>query len=295
MSNDLSSEGTTRRELLTGSLAVLAGMSLGGVASAADEGGLYHITNGRLKQGVCLWSCGMDLETCCKAAVQIGIGGIDLVDVKDWPTLKKYGLVCPIANSHSIGKGLNRTENHDECLAAVRKGIDDCAAAGFPSVITFSGNRAGMDDETGLKNCTTALKKIVGYAEEKKVTICMELLNSKHDHGDYMCDHSEWGCRLVDAVGSERFRLLYDIYHMQLDEGDVINTIRKYGADHFGHYHTAGAPGRQDLDADQELNYPAIMRAIIATGYKGFVSHEFTPKGADKAKALAEAARVCDQ
>ncbi len=281
----------SRRGFLGGGLAVAAA----GAAAAQGQGEeVYKITNGRVMQGVCQWSAGIGpIEKLCEVANQIGLKGIDLVGKKDWPVLKAHGLVCSMIGSHSIGKGFNRVENHEECIRAVRQGIDDAAEAGFPNVICFSGNRAGLDDETGLKNCAEGLKKIVGYAEEKKITLCMELLNSKRNHKDYQCDRTAWGARLVDAVGSERFRLLYDIYHMQIDEGDVIATIKESAAKYFGHVHTAGVPGRNDIDDSQELYYPAIMKALVGTGYKGFVSHEFSAKG-DKIKALSTAARICD-
>ncbi|MBI5834032.1 MAG: TIM barrel protein [Armatimonadetes bacterium] len=278
----------TRRGFLGGTvLAAAATASLG----QTEE--LYKITNGRVTQGVCQWSAGMPLDQLITVAKQIGLKGIDLVGKGDWQKLRDNGLVCSMVSSHGIGKGFNRIENHAECIKAVRGGIDDAAAVGFPNVICFSGNRAGLDDETGLKNCAEGLKQIVGYAEEKKITLCMELLNSKRNHKDYQCDRTAWGARLVDAVGSERFRLLYDIYHMQIDEGDVIDTIRQYAKKYFGHVHTAGVPGRNDIDESQELYYPAIMKALVGTGYTGFVSHEFMARG-DKVKALAKAAQICD-
>jgi hydroxypyruvate isomerase len=191
-----------------------------------------------------------------------------------------------------IARGLNRKENWDKILAALRGIIDANAAEGFPNVICFSGNRNGMSDEEGLDNCAEALKQIVGYAEQKKVTICMELLNSKRNHKDYMCDRTAWGVELCKAVGSERFKLLYDIYHMQVDEGDVIATLRE-NKDYIGHYHTAGVPGRHEIDDTQELNYPAIMRAIADTGFTGIVAQEFTPTRGAYA-SLEQAVKICD-
>jgi hydroxypyruvate isomerase len=286
----------TRRSLLTGGVAgIVAAVSARALFAdepAPDEGAV--ITKGRLNQGVCKWCYGaLSVEKLAQAAQAMGLKGMDLVDPKDWPTLKKYGLVCSMANSHSIPKGFNRVENHAECIAAVRRGIDACADAGYPNVICFSGNRAGLDDDTGLKNCVTGLKQIVGYAEEKKVTICMELLNSKRNHKDYMCDKSIWGVALCKAVGSERFKLLYDIYHMQIDEGDVIATIRD-NRQYYGHFHTGGNPGRNEIDDSQELNYAAIARAVAEKGYTGFLSHEFIPRNKDVIKSLRAAARLCD-
>lgn len=248
---------------------------------------------GNIKQTVCQW-CYEDLGLAALAAFcpTIGLVGIDLVDVKDWGVLKKHGLACSMTMSHAIEKGLNRISNHPECLAKIRQGIEDTAAAGFSNVICFSGNRDGLDDDEGLKNCAIAIKEIVGFAEEKNVTICMELLNSKRDHNDYMCDRTDWGGRLVRQVGSDHFKLLYDIYHMQVQEGNVIATINEY-SDCIGHYHTAGVPGRNEIEDTQELYYPAIMKAIVETGFKGYVAQEFVPKK-PPLESLAESVRICD-
>ena len=291
----------SRRGLIASAAGSAAALTLGGAAmaqnapthaAAAAAPDADAVRNGKLPQSVCQWCFkSMSIEELAATAQKIGLKGIDLVGPDTFETLKKYNLVGTMTPSHSIPKGLNRKENWDECLGKIRKSIDATAAAGFPNVICFSGNRDGMDDETGLKNCTEALKQVVGYAEEKKVTICMELLNSKVNHKDYMADTTPWGAKLVDAVGSERFKLLYDIYHMQIDEGNVIATIREY-KDRIGHYHTAGVPGRNELDENQELNYPAIMRAIAETGFKGYVAQEFIPKR-DPAISLAEAAKIC--
>ena len=251
------------------------------------------IVNGRINQSVCKWCYGnISLEDMCTAAKTIGLKSIELLGAKEIEVVKKHGLDCAVVNSHRIEKGLNRKENHEACLKAVREGIDVAAAHGCPNVITFSGNREGMDEETGLKNCTEALKSIVGYAEEKKVTIIMELLNSRVNHKDYMCDNSKWGVELCKRVGSDRFKLLYDIYHMQIMEGDVIRHIQDFHQ-YYGHYHTGGNPGRNEIDETQELYYPAIMKAIVATGYKGYVGQEFMPKR-DPLTSLAQAARICD-
>ena len=289
----------SRRGLIASAAGGAAALTLGGAAlaqnnptQAAAGPDADAVRNGKLPQSVCQWCFKkMSIEQLAQTAQNIGLKGIDLVGPDTFETLKKYNLVGTMTPSHSIPKGLNRKENWDECLGKIRQSIDATAAAGFPNVICFSGNRDGMDDETGLKNCAEALKQIVGYAEEKKVTICMELLNSKVNHKDYMADTTPWGAKLVDAVGSERFKLLYDIYHMQIDEGNVIATIRQY-KDRIGHYHTAGVPGRNELDENQELQYPAIMRAIAETGFKGYVAQEFVPKR-DPATSLAEAARIC--
>ena len=248
---------------------------------------------GRIRQSVSRWCFDkIPFDQFAQYCTTIGIDSIELVGPTDWAVLKKHGLICAMTPSHSIGKGLNRIENHDECLAEIRKSIEDTAEAGFPNVICFSGNRAGMDDDEGLNNCEIAIKQIIGFAEEKNITLCMELLNSKRDHKDYMCDHTAWGAELVRKVGSNHFKLLYDIYHMQVQEGDVIATIEEY-ADCIGHYHTAGVPGRHEIDNSQELYYPAIMKVILETGYNGYVGHEFVPKN-DPLASLAQAVHICD-
>lgn len=281
----------TRRGFLAGTSAGLA-MNLAAGGAFAEQASMER--KGNIRQSVCKWCYGnQGLDDFAGFCAGIGIQSIELVDPPEWPILKKHGLICAMTPSHSIHKGLNRTANHEECLAAIRRSIEATAEAGFPNVICFSGNRAGMDDEEGLKNCEIALKKIVGFAEEKNVTICMELLNSKRNHRDYMCDRTAWGAKLVRRVGSDRFKLLYDIYHMQVQEGDVIATIREF-ADCIGHYHTAGVPGRNEIDASQELFYPAIMQAIVATGFKGYVGQEFIPKSPDPLAALASAVQICD-
>ena len=285
----------SRRQAILGTMAA-AGASVLGNLTIAEESpskDIAAITKGRINQSVCQWCYSkMKVEDLAANAAKMGIKGIDLVGPEHWATLKKHNLIGTMTPSHGITKGLNRKENWEECLGSMRKSIEATADAGFPNVICFSGNRAGMSDDEGLANCAAALKQIVGMAEEKKVTICMELLNSRVNHKDYMCDLSQWGVKLVKAVGSERFKLLYDIYHMQIMEGDVIATIKR---DHesFGHYHTGGVPGRAEIDETQELYYPAIMQAIVATGYKGFVGQEFVPKR-DPMASLAQAVNICD-
>lgn len=252
------------------------------------------VRKGRIKQSVCRWCYGAkSIEDLAAFSAKIGLKSIELVNPKDWGVLKKHGLVCAMSPSHGIVKGLNRKENHAECLTKIRKSIDDTSDAGFPNVICFSGNRAGMDDDEGLKNCAIAVKQVVGLAEKKNIMICMELLNSKRNHKDYMCDRTAWGAELVKRVGSDNFKLLYDIYHMQVQEGDVIATIRE-NKDYIGHYHTAGVPGRHEIDNTQELYYPAIVKAIIETGYKGYLGQEFKPKSKEPLKSLAQAVRICD-
>ena len=258
------------------------------------------VVNGRINQGICGCGLRMPLEQKCEMIKKMGLVSMDFVGPNDWATLKKYGLVCSLASgAASIPVGFNRKENHAKLVEDMKKSLDRASEAGWPNVITFSGNRhkgkddkEGISDEEGAKNCIEGFKLVAGYAEEKKVTIVMELLNSKRNHPDYQADHTAWGAQVCKAVGSERVKLLYDIYHMQIMEGDLIANVREF-KDHIGHYHTAGNPGRNELDENQEIYYPGLMRAIVATGYKGYVSHEYGPKG-DPIKALIQAVKACD-
>jgi hydroxypyruvate isomerase len=234
----------------------------------------------------------MTLDQFAAACAKMGLRSIELVSPDQWPVLEKHGLICAMTPSHGIPKGLNRLENHDECLGKVRKSIDATADAGFPNVITLSGNRAGMDDEEGLKNCVIGLKKIAPYAEEKKVTVCLEFLNS-HDHKDYMADSTKWCVELVRRVGSPRVKVLYDIYHAARMNEDVLSDIHNH-AECWGHYHTGGVPGRAEIDGTQTLDYPKIMRVILNTGYLGYVGQEFVPRRPDALKSLEEAVILCD-
>ena len=252
----------------------------------------------RIKQSVCQWCYGKqtktpeDREQFYAAVAALGLKGVDLTGPGDWPAMKKHGLVCSMVPSHSIGKGFNRKENHASCIEAVKKGIDQAAENGWQNVICFSGNRAGLGDAEGAQTCIEGLKQVIGYAEEKKVTLCMELLNSKRNHKDYMCDRTAWGVTVCKGVGSPRMKLLYDIYHMQVQEGDVIATIRE-NFQYIGHFHTAGVPGRNEIDETQELDYPPIMRAIADLKFDGFVGQEFIPKH-DALASLAQAVKLCD-
>jgi hydroxypyruvate isomerase len=285
----------TRRSMLrrvAGAVAVGASWPLAGAAWAAE-------LKGRIKQSVCFWCYDgfmrrtkMDLDQFAAACAKIGLKSIELTSPDQWPTLKKHGLICAMSPSHGIAKGLNRVANHDECLAKVRKSIDDTAAAGFPSVITLSGNREGMDDEEGLKNCVAGLKQIAGYAEKKKITVCLEFLNS-HDHKDYMADSTKWCVAAVEQVGSPRVKALYDIYHAAMMKEDVLADIRKHH-DCWGHYHTGGVPGRNEIDGTQTLDYRQIMQAIAESGFTGYVGQEFIPKRPDALKSLEEAVAICD-
>src|SRR5690606_11790256 len=224
-----------------------------------------------------------------------GITGIDLVGPKDWPVLQKHGLYSSMCNGAEINliDGWNHTQNHAVLIKNYTEMIPLVAEAGYKNLICFSGNRNGLDDETGLKNCENGLKQVLPLAEKYGVTLVMELLNSKINHPDYQCNRTWWGAELAKRLGTENFKLLYDIYHMQVDEGDVIHTIRKYHR-YIAHYHTAGVPGRNEIDETQELYYPAIMKAIVETGFKGYVAQEFIPLQGDKIASLQKAVHICD-
>jgi hydroxypyruvate isomerase len=253
-----------------------------------------QVLRGRIRQSVCRWCFdAIPLVPFAEQVAAIGLKGIDLVEPAQWDVLKRFGLICTMTPSHGIVKGLNDPANHEECLTRIRNAIEATAAARFPNVICFSGNRTGkISDEAGLRNCNRALKRVIRLAEKKKVTLCMEMLNSKVNHPRYMCDSTEWGADLVKRVGSERFKLLYDVYHMQVQEGNIIATIQKQ-SEIIGHYHTAGVPGRGEIDGTQELYYPAILRTIVQSGFKGFVAHEFQVKQRHM-DALRRVAEVCD-
>ncbi|MSU22324.1 MAG: hydroxypyruvate isomerase [Opitutus sp.] len=260
-------------------------------------------TSDSFRHSVCKWCYPkITLEDLAKGAKDLGLSSIELLPPADFPTLKKYGLTCAMVSGGSgktpqgvtvggITKGFNRIEHHDTLIERYSTRIAETAAAGFENVICFSGIREKMDDQQGLENCAVGLKRLMALAEKSKVTLCMELLNSKVDHPDYMCDHTGWGVELCKRVGSERFKLLYDIYHMQIMEGDVIRNIQDHHA-YLAHYHTGGNPGRHEIDETQELYYPAIARAIKATGFRGFMAQEFVPAG-DPLTSLAAAVKIC--
>ncbi|RPH90843.1 MAG: hydroxypyruvate isomerase [Calditrichaeota bacterium] len=253
--------------------------------------------NGRIHHSVSKWCYtsgekALSYEELCSAVSRMGIESIELLSPAELPILKSYGLTCAIVSSHSLTKGMNRLENHDECIEKLRTAIDAAAENNCRGTISFPGNREGMPDDVGIKNAVIGFKKIVGYAEKKGVTIHIEYLNSKINHKDYMFDNINWGAEVCRQVGSERLKILYDIYHAQIMEGDIIRTIQDYHQ-YIGHYHTGGVPGRNEIDDTQELYYPAIMKAIVATGYTGFVGQEFVPKG-DPLTSLAQAIKICD-
>jgi hydroxypyruvate isomerase len=293
--SDQSSRRKAMKKIVSGAALAFTGASLSHRVNAA-ESMLENSTKGRINHSVCRWCYqAIPLEDLCKAAKDIGLASIELVGPDEWPVLQKYGLTSalPWGAGKGITEGFNNPALHDELVQSYEAIIPKVAAAGYKQIICFSGNRKGLDDEKGIENCAIGLKRLMSIAEKHKVTLVMELLNSKVDHHDYQCDHTEWGVALCDKVGSDQFKLLYDIYHMQIMEGDVIATIRKYGK-YISHFHTGGVPGRNEIDETQELNYPAIMKAIADSGFKGFVAQEFIPKRNDKIASLKQGVQICD-
>ena len=288
----------SRRTFIRSSSLIAAGTVAGTLARAGRAVTVDDVErvvkNGRINQSVSKWCYGrFSVEEMCVIVKKMGLNAIDLLGPNDFPTLKKHGLACSMINTHGLTKGLNRKENHEECLEKIRTAIDAAAEYGYPNVISFPGNREGMPDDIGVENSVIALRKIVGHAEKKGVTICLEYLNSKVNHKDYMFDNMAWGVEVCKKVGSQNVKILYDIYHAQIMEGDIIRTLRN-NKEYIGHYHTGGNPGRNEIDETQELYYPAIMRAIVETGFKGYVAHEFVPKNRDQIASLAYAVRICD-
>ena len=291
--------GTT----LVGAVAVSIGTRLAAADEAAKEA--TESTGRSVNHSVCKWCYGdIPLEDLCVAGKEFGLTSVEIIGPDQAETLKKHGMTCAIANNATakaadgkkvggIGRGWNETQYHDVLVEAYEPHIKAAANAGIKNVICFSGNRRGMDNETGLKNCAAGIKRLMPLCEELDVTLSMELLNSKVNHKDYMCDRTPWGVELCQEVGSDNFKLLYDIYHMQIMEGDVIATIRKHH-EFISHYHTGGVPGRNEIDDTQELNYPAIVKAILETGYDGFIGQEFIPKRADKLASLKQGVEICD-
>ena len=302
LSNSRENSRISRRAMLR----VAAGLGAAGATALAlpscavtEKRAQKAATKGRINQSICYWCFEKhwDLEKTCRIANQLGCKSIELVDPQHWPMLKEHGLVCAIANSHGFVQGMNNPAYHDMCIAQMRDAIDACAEYGFPNVITFTGFRENIPDDVGITNCVTGFKKIVGYAEKKKVNLCLEILNSRVDvemkgHPGYQGDHTDYCMEIVKQVDSPRMKLLFDIYHVQIMDGDVISRIRQY-KDYIGHYHTAGNPGRNEIDDSQEINYRPIMQEIAKTGYTGYVAQEFIPTR-DPLRSLTEAVRLCD-
>jgi hydroxypyruvate isomerase len=281
----------SRRAALKGSVALgVAALAAPMLANAEPV-----VLRGRLKQSVSRWPYAkIPLPEFARAVADIGLTAIDLLEEKDWPALNSFGLTCSMgyAGAGSIPVGLNDRTNHDAIVRALETTLPRAAAAGVPNLITFFGNRNGRSDAEGLENCVIGLNRIKGIAEKEGVTVCVELLNSKVNHPDYQGDHSAFGVEVMKRVASPRVKLLYDIYHMQIMEGDVIRTIRD-SHEHIGHYHTGGVPGRHELDGTQELNWAAVCTAIVDTGFRGFLAHEFVPTR-DPLTSLREAVALCD-
>jgi len=283
----------SRRRLLTSSVAGLVGLGVGSAAGLADLTPVRR--KGRIHQSVSRWCYAkIPLEQLAEYAAKIGLQGVDLLQPEEYEVPRRYGLICTMgyAGGGDIGKALNRVENHAAIEQGFRTNIPLAAKAGVPNVITFSGNRGGMSDEEGARNTVAGLNRVKKIAEDHGVTICLELLNSKRDHHDYMCDHTAWGVRVVSEVNSPRVKLLYDIYHMQIMEGDLIETIRG-NLQWIGHFHTGGVPGRHELDGTQEVQWDGVMRAIAGAGFRGYVAHEFVPAG-DPVEGLRKAVELCD-
>jgi hydroxypyruvate isomerase len=281
----------SRRTALKSGLAASAFASLPGIANAEEAAA----TKKRIRQSVCRWCYkNMPIDDLCAAGAQMGLFGIDLLNPDEYEVPRRHGLICTMgyAGAGTIPEALNRTENHAAIEAALRNNIPVAAKAGVPNVITFSGNRKGMADDEGARNTITGLNRVKKIAEDNGIVICVELLNSKVNHPDYMCDHTAWGVRVMEEVNSPNVKLLYDIYHMQIMEGDLIATIKKNIA-WIGHFHTGGVPGRHELDETQEVQWDGVMRAIAATDYKGYVAHEFLPVR-DPMTSLRAAVKLCD-
>lgn len=279
-------------QLLAGAAA--ATMTMG--TTAPETAGKPRTLKGNIRHSVCKWCYPMlSVDELGRAARHMGIESIELLGPDDWPTLARHDLICAMAGMPgraNIPDGWNRPENNAWLTPLYLDYLPKVANAGYPNAIVMSGNRAGLDDEAGLEHCVQGLRTIIPLAERLKVTVCMELLNSKVNHQDYQCDRTEWGVELVRRIGSDHFRLLYDIYHMQIMEGDIIRTIRENHS-YIAHYHTGGNPGRNEIDDTQEIFYPAVMRAIVETGFKGFVAQEFIPTRAPLS-SLGQAVLICD-
>jgi len=293
----------SRRDWLTcaaGATAAVAWQaSSGALTAAAAEDADWKVKHGRIKQSACLWCFKpLNVEELARAAVSLGIPSVELVPPQDWNVLKKHNLVCAITSSHGFVKGWNHKEHHDYCRESITKALEATGAAGFPNVITFSGMREKLSDEEGKRNTVAGLKSVIGLAEKLKVNLCLEPLNTRVDvemkgHPGYQCDTVEWAIDVCKQIGSPRMKILFDIYHTQIMQGDLIVRIKQY-KDYIAHYHTAGVPGRNELSDTQEINYPAVMKTIAETGYQGYVGQEFIPTWEDKVAALRHAVKLCD-
>jgi hydroxypyruvate isomerase len=283
-----------RRDMLRALGAAAAAAALHPRPLLAHDAAPPRRTAGRIRQSVSRWCYGkIPIDDLCVAARAIGYSSVELLDEADWSVPRRHGLICAMANGFgTIPVGFNRLDQHDRLVAAAERMIPRAAAAGVPNIVCFSGNRAGLSDGEGIANCVAGLKRLAPVAERHGVTLCLELLNSKVDHQDYHADHTAWGVQVVQGVGSPRVKLLYDIYHMQIMEGDVIATIRA-SAPHIAHFHTGGVPGRHEIDDTQELNYRRVMQAIADLGFTGYVGQEFVP-ARDPLTSMRQSFEICD-
>jgi hydroxypyruvate isomerase len=283
------------KNMLAGTAAITATGMLSSFTKGEKEEGFTQL-KGNINHSVSPWCYSeYTLDQLCEISKGIGITGVDLCGPKDWPTLQKHGLYSSMCNGAELGlyDGFNDTKFHDKLIKNYTDMIPLVAKNGYKNLICFSGARRGISDETGWKNCEAGIKKLISLAEKNNVILCMELLNSKIDHKDYQCDRVEWGVELCKRINSPNFKLLFDIYHMQIMEGDIVRNITDYHQ-YLAHFHTGGIPGRHEIDDTQELYYPAVMRAIVAAGFKGYVGQEFVPKQADKIASLRAAIQICD-
>jgi hydroxypyruvate isomerase len=299
----MASSLVSRRSALK-TLAASTAIGLGGRAallaaeSSPESAVPFKVKNGRILQSVVPWCFNpMTVSELARHSAAMGLKSVELCDPKFWPELKSLGLTCALAGSHGFAKGFAHVEEHAECVTLLTKRIEECAAAGVERVITFSGFRRGLSDEVGTKNMIAGLKKIVGLAEKKQVTLCLEMLNSRvattmKGHPDYFCDDMDRSVDICRQIGSERLKVLFDIYHVQIMHGDVTTRLKQYAA-YIGHVHTAGVPGRNEIDDTQEINYPPLMKVLLELGYKGYVGQEFIPMR-DKIASLAQGVRICD-
>jgi hydroxypyruvate isomerase len=301
MSNSINQGFTTlnRRQMIKGAAGLAVGADVLTQEMMPSAAAKPAARKGQINQSIVQWCYQkhFDIDQLCSLAKELGCLSVELVDPKDWPTLKKHGLICAIAMSHWFDKGMNNPKYHEMCIDKMHKAIDACAEYGYPNVITFTGFREDIPDDEGIKNCVAGYKKIVGHAEKNKVTLCLEMLNSRvkeemKGHPGYQGDHTDYCMDIIKQVGSPGLKLLFDIYHVQIMDGDIIKRIHD-NKEWIGHVHTAGNPGRAELDDKQEINYPPIMKALVKAEYKGYVGQEFIPTR-DPRQGLKEAVALCD-
>jgi hydroxypyruvate isomerase len=284
-----------RREAIKSAVKIAAGVQVLGMSAVSSCRAETASTPSKIQQSVSRWCFSqLSLSELTELCKNVGISSIELLNPDEYREVKKLGLECALANGSELGinKGFNNPDYHPRLLSDYERLIPMAAEAGVHQIICFSGNRAGISDESGIENCLSGLEKLMQIADKYEVKVVMELLNSKIDHADYQCDHTAWGVKLAKRLGHPRFKLLYDIYHMQIMEGDIIRSIRE-NISYIGHFHTAGVPGRNEIDETQELYYPAIIKAIAETDYSGYIGHEFIPKNKDYGASLRQAVKLC--